>query len=133
MIDEMQDFSKLFSHEGKASLEAANARPYKEDPHRVKGTNGDSLVYRMAGAIHSAKILTLMEDAEKEFAFYASTDGSTFKKLTPKVSRYGSEANLYGYKLPVKYELEFPAHSYYLKIGFTGYAQISRVELRYGK
>jgi len=73
-----------------------------------------------------------MEGAEKEFEFEASHDGKTFQKLTPKVSRYGSEANLYGYKLPVKYELELPVDSYYLRIGFTGDAQISRVELRYG-
>lgn len=133
VVDEMLDFSKLFSHEGNLSLESANARPYKEDPHRLRGTSGDSLVYRTNGAIDSAKILTLMEGPEKEFEFYASTDGATFKKLTPKVSRYGSEANLYGYKLPIKYECEFPPESYYLKIVFTGDAQISRVELRYTK
>ena len=133
LIDEMLDFSKLFAHEGTLTLESANARPYKEDPHRVKGTAGDSLVYRTSGSIHSAKLLSLMEGAEKEFEFYASNDGKTFQKIAPKVSRYGSEANLYGYKLPVKYELELPPDSYYFKIAFTGDAQISRVELRYGK
>ena len=74
-----------------------------------------------------------MEGAEKDFEFYASTDGKVFQRLTPKSSRYGSEANLYGYKLPVKYDLELPSDSLYLKITFTGNAQISRVELRYGK
>ena len=133
LVDEMLDFSKVFAHEGTLTLESANARPYKEDPHRVKGTAGDSLLYRSTGSIHSATILTLMEGAEKEFEFEASHDGKTFQKLTPKVSRYGSEANLYGYKLPVKYELELPVDSYYLRIGFTGDAQISRVELRYGR
>ena len=133
LIDELLNFSQAFAHEGKLVLESANARPYKEDPHRVKGTAGDSITYRTAGTIHSARILTLMEGAEKEFEFYASKDGKTFQKITPKVNRYGSEANLYGYKLPVKYELERPADSYYLKIAFTVDAQISRVELRYGK
>ncbi|HSB28181.1 MAG TPA: cellulase family glycosylhydrolase, partial [Pyrinomonadaceae bacterium] len=67
MIDEILDFSHLFSHEGKLTLESANARPYKEDPHRLRGTNGDALVYKTAGEIHSAKILTLMEGQEREF------------------------------------------------------------------
>jgi hypothetical protein len=133
LVDEMLDFSKVFAHEDTLTLESANARPYKEDPHRVKGTTGDWLVYRSTGSIHSATILTLMEGAEKEFEFYASHDGKTFQKVTRKVSRYGSEANLYGYKLPVKYELELPVDSYYLKIAFTGDAQISRVELRFSK
>jgi len=133
VVDEMLDFSHVFSKEGKVSLESANARPYKEDPHRVKGTSGDSLLYKTPGAIDSAKILTLMEGPEKEFEFYASYDGKTFQKVTPRLSRYVSEANLYGYKLPVKYELQLPANSDYLKIVFTGDAQISRVELRYGK
>jgi hypothetical protein len=133
MIDEILDFSHLFSHEGKLTLESANARPYKEDPHRLRGTNRDAVVYRTAGEIHSAKILTLMEGQEREFEFYASNDGKTFQKMTPKVTRYGSEANLYGYKLPLKYELAFPPESFYLKVVFTGDAQISRVELRYSK
>jgi hypothetical protein len=133
LIDELVDFSKAFAHDGTLTLESANARPYKEDPHRVKGTAGDSIVYRTSKNIHSAKILTLMEGAEKDFEFYASTDGKVFQRLTPKSSRYGSEANLYGYKLPVKYDLELPSDSLYLKITFTGNAQISRVELRYGK
>jgi len=133
LVDEMLDFSKVFAHEGTLTLESANARPYKEDPHRAKGATGASLVYRTTGSIHSASILTLMEGPEKEFEFYASNDGKAFQKLTPKVSRYGSEANLYGYKLPVKYELEFPPESFYLRIAFAGDAQISRVELRYGR
>jgi hypothetical protein len=132
LVDELLNFSQAFAHDGKLALESANARPYKEDPHRVKGTTGDSLVYRASGSIHSARILTLMEGAEKGFEFYASNDGKAFNKITPKVSRYGSEGNLYGYKLPVKYEFDLPAYSYYLKILFTGDAQISRVELRYG-
>ena len=132
LIDELIDFSQAFAHEGKLMLESANARPYKEDPHRAKGTAGDSITYRTSGSIHSARILTLMEGTEKGFQFYASNDGKAFQQITPKVSRYGSEANLYGYKLAVKYELEFPADSYYLKMAFTGDAQIGRLELRYG-
>jgi len=41
---------------------------------------------------------------------------------------------LYGYKLPIKYELEaVTSENYYLKIVFKGAVQLSRVDLRYGK
>ena len=134
VIDEMLNFSSMLSHEGKLSLETANARPYREDPHRVKGSAGDSIVYQTSDALNSVKVLALMEGAEKEFEFYVSGDNKSFKRVTPKVTRYPNEGNLYGYKLPIKYELtDLTGDSKVLKIVFTGDVQISRVELRYGK
>jgi mannan endo-1,4-beta-mannosidase len=134
VIDELIDLSKVFASAGNLILESANARPYKEDPHRLKGKAGDWIVYRTNGTLLSAKILSLMESEQKDFEFYVSGDGKTFEKMTPTVSRFGSEGNLYGYKLPVKYEVQsVSGNKQYLKIVFTGDAQISRVELRYGK
>ena len=75
-----------------------------------------------------------MEGDEKGFEFYVSSDGKTFDKVNPTISRFVSEGNLYGYKLPVKYELaDIKGKSTFVKIMFTGDAQISRVELRFGK
>lgn len=134
LIDEMANFSLMLAHEGKLSLETANARPYREDPHRVKGSTGDSIVYQVDGALVSVKVLTLMENAEKEFEFYVSSDNEVFSRVTPKVTRYPNEGNLYGYKLPVKYELlDLSGKNNSIKIVFTGDAQISRVEVHYRK
>jgi hypothetical protein len=134
LVDELIDFSQMAAHEGTLTLETANARPYREDPHRVKGSAGASILYRVADEIRSATVLTLMEGAEKELEFYLSNDGKSFNRITPKVTRFASEGNLYGYKLPIKYELEdLRATSTHLRISFTGEAQISRVELRYGR
>jgi mannan endo-1,4-beta-mannosidase len=134
LIDEMIDFSQISIRAGKPTLETANARPYREDPHRVKGSAGDSLVYRTSEGIRSATVLTLMEGVDKDFEFYVSSDGQTFNKVIPKISRFANEGNLYGYKLPVRYDLvDLPAKSYYVKVSFTVDAQISRVEVRYGK
>jgi mannan endo-1,4-beta-mannosidase len=134
IIDEMLNFSLMLAHAGKLSLETANARPYREDPHRVKGSAGDSIIYQTSDAIRSMKVLTLMEDGEKEFEFYVSSDNKTFDRVTPKVTRYPNEGNLYGYKLPIKFELtELSGRNNIVKIVFTGDAQISRVEVRYGK
>ena len=133
LVDELIDFSRISAHEGKLSLASANARPYKEDPHRLKGVAGDWIVYRTTETLRYAKVLTLMEGEEKDLEFYGSPDGKTFTKLMPKINRFPTEVNLYGYKLPIKYELEGVTATSYLKIAFTGDAQISRVELRYGK
>lgn len=134
LVDEMLDFSKILSREGKLSLETANARPYKEDPHRLKGEVGASVVYEGSGPLRSVKVLALMEAEEKDLEFSVSSDGQTFERVIPTLSRFASEANFYGYKLPVKYELSsLPAKARYLKIGFTGPTQISRVEISYGK
>ena len=134
LVDELVDFSKTSMHEGKLSLESANARPYKEDPHRVKGERGASVTYRVDGPVRSAEVLSLMEGEQKDLEFYVSDDGRTFEKVTPQVMRYANAANLYGYKLPVKYEVSnLTIKARYLKIGFTGPAQISRVEINYVK
>jgi hypothetical protein len=121
LVDEMIDFSRIASREGKLSLETANARPYREDPHRMKGSKGDSIIYRTSDPLHAATVLTLMEGEEKEFEFYTSSDGKTFEKVSPTMSRFISEGNLYGYKLPIKYELNnIAGKSTFVKIVFTG-------------
>jgi len=134
LVDELIDFAQMFDHDGKLTLETANARPYKEDPHRVKGAAGDSITYRTTEPLRSAQILTLMETAQADPEFYVSVDGKTFSKVTAKVSKFQTEVNLYGYKLPIKYQLEnLPANTFYLKIVFMGDVQISRVEVHYGR
>jgi len=134
VIDELIDFSQMFGHDGKLSLETANARPYKEDPNRLKGATGDWISYKTLQSLRSVQVLTLMESTRADLGFYVSNDGETFTKVNAKASSFPTEVNLYGYKLPIKYEVEsLPANSHFLKIVFTGDAQISRVELRYGK
>jgi mannan endo-1,4-beta-mannosidase len=134
VIDEMIDFSKVLSREGNLSLETANARPYKEDPHRLKGNAGDWIIYRTNEPLRSMKVLALIDGDKKDIEIFLSRDGKMFDKVTPKISRFANEGNLYGYKLPVKYELEsIGPTNYFVKIVFGGEAQISRVELLYGK
>ena len=132
LVDELLDLSKTYAHQGNVTLETANARPYKEDPHRLKGDAGASVTYEVGESLRSAKVLSLMEGEQKDLEFYVSADGKTFNKVAPQVSRYANEANFYGYKLPVKYELANSSpSSKYLKIVFVGPTQLSRVELRF--
>jgi hypothetical protein len=131
LVDELIDFSKSFAHDGKLSLETAGARPYKEDPHRLKGSAGDWISYKTNELLRSATVLALMETVQVDPEFYVSDDGKTFKKVNAKVSSFPTAINLYGYKLPVRYEIASSGN--YLKIVFVGEMQISRVEIRYGK
>jgi mannan endo-1,4-beta-mannosidase len=133
VVDELGDFSRVVEHGGDSVLVTANARAYKEDAHRVKGSAGSWITYRASQPLSYARVLVFMEDSEKEFEFSVSEDGSSYSKVAVKVSRFPTEVNPYGYKLPVEYELVgLPPGKHFLKIAFTGDAQISRVELQHG-
>ena len=131
-VDELSDFSHSFGHAGNVALVTENSRPYKEDPHRLKGSKGSWIMYRTLQPLQSASVLTFMEASQDDFEFYVSRDGKDFIKIEPKVSRFPTEVNPYGYKLPVKYELTaIPTGSVFLKIVFRTEAQISRVVLHH--
>lgn len=133
-VDELSDFSRVFAYGEGAVLSTANTRAYKEDAHRVKGNAGSWITYRTLDPLRYAKVLVFMEDSEKSFDFHVSQDGSSFSKVDTRVSRFPTEVNPYGYKLPVQYELTgFSPGNKYLKIVFGGDAQISRVELQHSR
>jgi mannan endo-1,4-beta-mannosidase len=131
-VDELNDFSRSFEHQGDVVLVTENSRPYKEDPHRLKGKNGSFIIYRTLQPLNSGSVLTFMESTQVDFEFYVSRDGKDFMRVDPKVSRFPTEVNPYGYKLPVKYELTaIPTSTLFLKIVFRTDAQISRVVLHH--
>ena len=134
LIDELIDFSKIFAHSEMLTAESANARPYKEDPHRLKGTSGDWLVYKLPVPLKTATVLALADNGKKPLRFSYSTDNKTFKDIDAVAVQYPNGINLYGYKLPLKYQI-IAAHLnvFYLKIEFSGDMQISRVDLRLDK
>jgi mannan endo-1,4-beta-mannosidase len=134
IVDELGDYTHTFAHGGTLSLETANPRPYKEDAHRLKGSAESWVTYRTPEPLRSARVLAFMEGEGKDFEFYLSQDGNSFTKVEAKVSRFPTAVNPYGYKLPLQYELSsLPPNSYFLKIAFRADAQVSRVELRFGK
>jgi mannan endo-1,4-beta-mannosidase len=134
MVDELSDYSRTFAHGDSVSLETTNPRAYKEDARRLKGSDGSWITYRTRQPLRSAKVLVFMEGEEKSFDFYLSQDGSSFTKVDCKRSRFPAVVNLYGYKLPVQYELtRLAPGNHFLKIVFRAEAQISRVELGQGR
>lgn len=132
--DELADYSRSFAHGGDLALETANPRPYKEDAHRLKGSDGGWITYRSPQPLRAARVLVFMEGAQQDLEFFVSADDHAYSKLVARVSPFPTAVNPYGYKLPIKYELEsIPPEARFLKIVFRGPAQISRVELRSGR
>lgn len=136
VVDELVDFTRVFARGGSLLLTTANAREFKEDTHRLKGSEESWIIYRTLQPLKNALLWAFMEDedAPKDFEFHVSADGVSFVRVEPSVTRFPTEVNPYGYKLPMQYELAgISSGNHFLKIVFKGAAQISRVELRHGK
>ncbi len=134
LIDEMQDLNKMYAFTGKVKIISSDARMCKEDVHRLPGTKGMRLVYRVPGPIDSFKVYAFLNGNAELPALAVSEDGKAFTKLTPKISDFSGGQNYYGYLTPILYEADARRHkARYLAIEFTGDAQIGRIEIYYGK
>ena len=134
LIDEMADLKKIHRYTGRLSLEAKQARQFKEDIHRLKGHQGSVVIYRTDHPIRSFNVYAFFEKNVSNFRLSGSADGKTFTPLQAESNRYFAGEDSYGYHIPVRVEGVVPAHESYrfLKIEYTDTAQISRVEINYG-
>jgi hypothetical protein len=148
LVDEMQDWKFINNRDGNLSLQTNQARKFKEDSHRLKGTTGSFIIYKTEGPIISWKVFAFFPDKISDFNFYISADGNNFE--TAKFTRhdYFSGKGDYSYFPPVLYTGTGSGDAKYLKIEFppsgkvspkaflpsadTAEAQISRVEIKYG-
>ena len=131
LVDELNSYLNIRERGGSLTLETANPRPYKEDVHRLRGTEGSWLTYHVAQPLRSFKVLAFMEAEQKDLEFYLSADGHRFDLVKPKVSPLPTAVNPYGYKLPIEYEITSPdSNQYFIKVVFKTATQLSRVELR---
>jgi mannan endo-1,4-beta-mannosidase len=134
LVDEMQDFKLISSREGTLSIETKEARKFKEDIHRLKGRKESSIIYKAESPIVSWKVLSFFAANIADFNFYASANGKDFKPVKFSRRDYFTGKGDYNYCLPVLYtSAEIGDDAQYLKIEYMGEAQISRVEIKYGK
>jgi mannan endo-1,4-beta-mannosidase len=134
LTDEMQNFKSISSREGTLSIETKEARKFKEDIHRLKGVKGSSVIYKVEPPIASWKIYSFFPQTVSDFNFSVSADGREFKPVRFSRQDYFTGKGDYNYCLPVLYTgTEIGDDTQYLKIEYTGEAQISRVEIKYGK
>ena len=113
-------------------------RKAKEDLHRLKGTKGNWIVYKVTKPISSWKVYSFYPEIMSDFIFWVSHDGKHFNKINPQKENYASgvgayELEAYGYYKPVLYHSnDLEPNVKFLKIEYTTQAEISRIEILYG-
>jgi len=91
-------------------------------------------LFREEPAIVSWKVYSFFPANIADFDFYVFADGQKFTPVKFSRHDYFTGKGDYNYCLPVLYTgTEIRDDTQYLKIGYTGEAQISRVETKYGK
>ena len=131
LVDELADFSKVHAKQGELEIKSRDCRQAKEDAHRAGGKGGSALVYRVPSDLQGFKVLAFFPGAVADFKFSVSPDGENFTQVPASKQSYFKSVGDYGYWKPVTYEAaSAPAGSRFLKIEFTGEAQISRVEIQ---
>jgi hypothetical protein len=134
LIDEMGDMKQIKTYGGTLSLEVKEARKFKEDVHRLRGTKDAFIVYKTKKPIRSFKIYSFFEKSVSDFKISASANGRAYIPMNCETTSYFAGADSYAYTIPVIHEAWVPANEKYryLKIEYTDTAQIARVEIRSG-
>jgi mannan endo-1,4-beta-mannosidase len=134
LVDEMQDMQLIHEHGGNLSLQVKQARNFKEDAHRLKGTSGDYIIYEVEPPINSWKIYSFFPEKISDFKFSVSANGRDFEQVKFDRQDYFVGKGEYDYYKPVLYKgIGSGQESKYLKIEYAAQAQISCVEIKYGR
>ncbi|MEN6386925.1 MAG: hypothetical protein ABFD79_17225 [Phycisphaerales bacterium] len=132
LVDEMRDFSLMKTYKGKLTFDNHLARKFKEDSHRIAGSNGASIVYCLNKPISSFKVFSFSPGRVSDFKFSVSENGKKYKPVKAEVQSFAAGKGYYDYEIPALFTYALsPSDNKYLKIEFTGKAQISRVEIKY--
>jgi hypothetical protein len=133
LVDEMQNFKFISTRNGTLSIETNQARKFKEDLHRLKGTTGSFIIYKTEKPINSWKVYSFFPQTISDFNFSVSSDGQNFKPVTFDRKDYFTGKGDYNYDLPILYTGAGFDNAQFLKIEFICEAQISRMEIKYRK
>ena len=133
-VDNLSDESRLEAKHGRVSIQRRDCRKAKEDAHRLAGSAGDAVVYRVPGEVVSVRVYAFYPGPAGEFVISASGDGRSYLSLGSECESYGAEAAEYGYWTPVRQETgPAPPEARLVRIEFGAEAQLGRVEIRYRK
>jgi hypothetical protein len=134
LADELQDLSRVHGKSDGLRLDNDYNAVYAEYLFRAKGTVGDWLTYEVPGPIESVKVVAFFAQDKTDLSLLVSADGTDFTRLEParKVRRLpsppGGAAGGQRRTL-VEYECSVPAGNRYLKLVWTGPAELDRVEI----
>ncbi len=131
LIDNLNNFGKVFYSTEGITLETKNDRIFKEDMHRFKGNKKEEIVYYVPGHIKRVKIYSFCKEDIENLTLSFSKDNISYaeQKIIPESFNTGKGD--YGYWIPILYDFEANEKASYLKINFKSETQMSRVELYY--
>ncbi|MEI6656430.1 MAG: cellulase family glycosylhydrolase [Verrucomicrobiota bacterium] len=131
LVDELADFSRLHARVGELEIESHDCRSALEDAHRAGGQADSALVYQTGSRVLGAKVCAFFPKELADLKFSVSADGVTFRPAAARRDDYPAVAGAYQYWQRASYHLPAAAASdRFVKIEFTGEAQISRVEIQ---
>lgn len=133
LIDNMDNISRMYHRSDGLTVSTEDDRKFKEDMYRLKGNEGDTLIYNTPGPMVGWNVFAFSKDEEPSLEMYKSTDNESYTKVNPKVQSYYRGNLDYGYWVPFEYSNnELSDSTRYLKIIYNDTTQISRVEVYYG-
>jgi len=136
LADELQDFSRVHARSDGLALNNEYNALYAEYLFRAKGTAGDWLTYEVPTDIDSVKVVAFYAKELADLTLEASADGTSFTRLTPErrerrlPSPPGGAAGGQR-RTMVEYTAPVPAGQRFLKLTWTGAAELDRVEIYY--
>jgi len=136
LADELQDFSRVHAKSAGLKLNNDYNALYAEYLFRAQGSTNDWITYQAPAAIESVKVTGFFSKEAADFELRVSSDGTRFTALKPErkerrlPSPPGGAAGGQRRTL-VEYACAVPAGQRYLQVGWTGPAELDRVEIYY--
>ncbi len=131
LIDNMNNFGKVFYSTETVTLESSADRVFKEDMFRLKGGPEDKMVYYLPGNLKRIKVYSFCKQSTNNLRLLVSQDNDNYTIINTQAGIYDNGKGDYGYWVPIIHDTEVSHQSNYLKIEFNMETQISRVELYY--
>ncbi|BAX79318.1 glycoside hydrolase 5 family protein [Labilibaculum antarcticum] len=131
LIDNMNNFGKVYFSTENVSLETDRDRVFKEDMYRFKAGPEEKMIYYVPGNIKRIRIYSFCQQAVSNLRLLTSKDNDNYKSVDVQPNIYDNGKGDYGYWVPIVHDVEVNQESSYLKIEFNLESQISRVELYY--
>ena len=134
-VDDLNDFTRIRERTGVLEIQNRDCRQAKEDAHRLEGSAGSEIIYKVPGPVASFRVDVFFPRAVAPFRFLVSGSGQPpFTEVAATSHPYFAGTGDYSYWKPVRYEgIVTNTKASFLKIQFTGEAQVGRVEIRYGQ
>ena len=134
LIDEMRNFTVLYSANGDMRIKTDRDREFKEIQYRIETEKGSFLVYYVPGHIAGVKCNSFSKEDMSSLSFQLSETGSDY--ISPEIARqsfYLGKGD-YNYWIPSQYKMDVITDTgkySYLKITAEELSQLARIEIDY--